>query len=972
MSKKPYILLFSFLLVALAGSVSAQCNWWERQTMWGATEGTSWHEPNNWDNNEPNICVWACIQGNPDCNITGAAAAARISVACWASAQTTSRLIIAPTATTIEAGFALDIGTFVDNLEYGTIDMYGGTVRTSTAGAAGLVIGGADTGLGQVYGIVNIYDGNIIVPKFNIVRGTVNIYGGQLWDTGTASSWTISKTYAMNKINIEGGTFRIISNRTAAGSGFMLAIADGRICGYNGRGDVTAVYTDGNTVCTAVPNFGRAWAPVPGNTADPVTLNPTLSWSPGEWVKALNEHAVYFGTSFADVNSGAAGAYQGLRDVNNYTPPGPLTVSTTYYWRIEEINEANAGSPWKGQVWQFKTLGGIAINPKPAVGATGVEINDLNLRWTAGQWAATTNGHRVFFGTDANQVRDANTSTPVIYRGQQTATSYPFSSLPGGVLAYDSNYFWRIDEVNSATVWKGDVWDFNTPHFYIVDNFDKYTDDIGLHVNWDPNDWPTCSAGTGTGVWVYDDGDDMRLTYDNNGTDASNDYYSEIRRDFGPAGVSFTVGSGAEQTKALALSFRGQATNQAHSTYDRMFVCLTDTNNHVYAVNHSDPNVQQNGSTQEWNIDLTQFSSHGVNLSYVRYLSVGFGKQCNYTSTLGGAGTVWFDDFRLYPSRCVASETSPFDLTEDCIVDLDDLDAAVADWLNTDANIILSPIQAPADPCLWFKFDDGTGTSSLDSAGDSNGVILDLTNPWRTSGGYDGSGYLVFNGVGGDMEIDPCLFADHIGENITISVWIKCDVQNYPQGSNWSPLMRASGSAEAVMDIWCPTPTPPTFPAGPQVHFRFPDGMGDGDPGDDLVACWNDIVQVADFTGRWHHWVFVKDGTNDFMGIYHNGQLLCYTNEANTIGEIPTPTQITVANYNQWASPSWAGGMDDMRIYNYALSPAEIGYLTTKGTGTIFLPLSSPADLYVETPNIVNFKDLAVFANNWLSQYLWP
>lgn len=130
---------------------------------------------------------------------------------------------------------------------------------------------------------------------------------------------------------------------------------------------------------------------------------------------------------------------------------------------------------------------------------------------------------------------------------------------------------------------------------------------------------------------------------------------------------------------------------------------------------------------------------------------------------------------------------------------------------------------------------------------------------------------------------------------------------------------------------------------------------------------------MSDFTGRWHHWAFVKDGTNDTIAIYHDGVLACdAVSDANNIGQIQTRT-IHLCNFNEWGSPSWAGGVDDLRFYNSALSAAEIGYLTTSGTGSIYLPLGdSPADLHPSTPSIINFKDLAVLANNWMVEVLWP
>jgi hypothetical protein len=36
------------------------------------------------------------------------------------------------------------------------------------------------------------------------------------------------------------------------------------------------------------------------------------------------------------------------------------------------------------------------------------------------------------------------------------------------------------------------------------------------------------------------------------------------------------------------------------------------------------------------------------------------------------------------------------------------------------------------------------------------------------------------------------------------------------------------------------------------------------------------------------------------------------------------------------------------------------------------VPLETPADLYAGNPPIVNFKDLAVLADNWMAQQYFP
>jgi len=73
----------------------------------------------------------------------------------------------------------------------------------------------------------------------------------------------------------------------------------------------------------------------------------------------------------------------------------------------------------------------------------------------------------------------------------------------------------------------------------------------------------------------------------------------------------------------------------------------------------------------------------------------------------------------------------------------------------------------------------------------------------------------------------------------------------------------------------------------------------------------------------------------------------------------------------------WDGLIDDVRIYDYALSQSEIAYLASAGStgGEVYIPLSSPAELYKTEPQgsrVINFMDFAVLVKMWLEEQLWP
>jgi hypothetical protein len=112
----------------------------------------------------------------------------------------------------------------------------------------------------------------------------------------------------------------------------------------------------------------------------------------------------------------------------------------------------------------------LAWNPIPVNGATFDILNTTPLSWSPGENAAE---HDIYFGTDPNAVTDADTSTPDIYRGRQSTTSY----TPPEGFEWGQTYYWRIDEYNNnGTISKGKLWVFTVADYLVVDDFEDYND----------------------------------------------------------------------------------------------------------------------------------------------------------------------------------------------------------------------------------------------------------------------------------------------------------------------------------------------------------------------------------------------------------------------------------------------------------------------------------------------------------------
>ena len=105
---------------------------------------------------------------------------------------------------------------------------------------------------------------------------------------------------------------------------------------------------------------GKAGRPTPDDGAVIEPTQVVLKWKSGKFA-AL--HDVYFGESRDEVAAATRDntkVFVGRQKTDLLaagTAGGPnptgLVPGKTYYWRVDEVNDADPGSPWKGDVWSF-------------------------------------------------------------------------------------------------------------------------------------------------------------------------------------------------------------------------------------------------------------------------------------------------------------------------------------------------------------------------------------------------------------------------------------------------------------------------------------------------------------------------------------------------------------------------------------------------------------------------------------------
>jgi len=195
----------------------------------------------------------------------------------------------------------------------------------------------------------------------------------------------------------------------------------------------------------------NAYSPIPDNGTLYEDTWVSMSWSPGGNAAS---HDVYFGDNFDQVNAGAESVFQGNQTSTFYVVgfpgfayPDGLVPGTTYYWRVDEVNDTEPNSPWKGKVWSFSIPPKTAYFPEPADGAESEDPN-VKLSWTGGFGVKL---HYVYFGENFDDVNNAAGGLP-----QGTTTYDP------GPLKLGKTYYWRVDEFDIIDTYKGDVWSFTT------------------------------------------------------------------------------------------------------------------------------------------------------------------------------------------------------------------------------------------------------------------------------------------------------------------------------------------------------------------------------------------------------------------------------------------------------------------------------------------------------------------------------
>jgi len=207
----------------------------------------------------------------------------------------------------------------------------------------------------------------------------------------------------------------------------------------------------------------------------------------------------------------------------------------------------------------------------------------------------------------------------------------------------------------------------------------------------------------------------------------------------------------------------------------------------------------------------------------------------------------------------------------------------------------------------WWKLDDNTEDIAVDLS--DNGNDGNLVGDASLTQGLIGGAY-KFDGDGDYVDIGNAA-ALNITNQITVSAWIKVDTFD----SNYQAIVTKGDSAWRLQ----------RDEGNNNLEFAC---TGVDVPG----AEWSGIFGTKDVNdGQWHHAVGVYDG--NMMRLYVDGDLDVSSKASGTIQINNKP--VYIGENAERPGRYWNGLIDDVQVYNYALTSDEIATIYEEKTAIL-------------------------------------
>jgi hypothetical protein len=225
-----------------------------------------------------------------------------------------------------------------------------------------------------------------------------------------------------------------------------------------------------------------------------------------------------------------------------------------------------------------------------------------------------------------------------------------------------------------------------------------------------------------------------------------------------------------------------------------------------------------------------------------------------------------------------------------------------------------------------YGFNEGSGTTVTDASGNGNtGTISGAT--WVTTGKYGGA--LQFNGTSARINV-PDAASLHLTTGMTLEAWVDPSTVN----SSWRDVIY-KGNDNFYLEATSTNSSRPD--AGLIAGGTYGDAFG----------------TAALPANAWSYLTETYDGST--LRLYVNGTQVAST--AHT-GAITTSTNQLQIGGDSIYGQNFAGMIDEVRIYNVALTAAQIQTDQTTPVGSPSNPLSAPGTLTANTvsPNEIDLS----------------
>lgn len=200
-------------------------------------------------------------------------------------------------------------------------------------------------------------------------------------------------------------------------------------------------------------------------------------------------------------------------------------------------------------------------------------------------------------------------------------------------------------------------------------------------------------------------------------------------------------------------------------------------------------------------------------------------------------------------------------------------------------------------PIGWWKLDENQGTSQVSDSSGNGWTLTMVSAPGWTVGKYGSA--LNFNGTQPNLK-SVSLSAANVSGPITVEAWIKPTVSS----QTYQPAEIVSKTAAGFyyrLEVF----------TGNVVRFRTFGVSND-------ILTSNGAVNV----NQWNHLAAVYDGSNKY--IYINGMLDISVAASGTMST--SADALFIGGYDGGTRSIWQGLIDDVKIYDYARTAAQVAY----------------------------------------------